>query len=234
MVSTATAPSARPGADPDALNLTLLKGSDKKRDLRTRGALVRSAAGLFAMAAEHHDDDPFHHLVAGHLVAGLPRHLGVVLDVATGTGTAVLEARRRLVPTRLPALDISADMPAVAERKDPQGTVEWIQAPAVPAPLPDHSADTIIRSSAAHLIGSALFAEWRRLLTPTGRIAFTVPSDETFRPSAAFTPALPIPRTTAEAAAPAEGFATAESVEFHTTTDRKRTAFLVRASDFRL
>lgn len=186
------------------------------------------------MTAERYDDDPFHHLVAEHLVAGLPRHPGVVLDVATGTGIAALEVRRRLAPTRLLALDISADMLAVARRKDPQGTVEWIEAPAVPAPLPDGSVDTVVCSSAVHLIGSALFAEWRRLLTPTGRIAFTVPSDETFRPSAAFTPALPIPRTTAEAAALAGGFATTKCAEVRATTGRARAAFLVWASDFRL
>jgi ubiquinone/menaquinone biosynthesis C-methylase UbiE len=185
------------------------------------------------MTAERYDDDPFHHLVAACLVAGLPHRPGVVLDVATGTGIAALRVERMLAPTRLVALDISAEMLAVARRKDPQGTVDWVRAAAVPAPLADRSVDTVVCLSAAHLIGSALFPEWRRILKPHGRIAFSAPSDETFSPPAGSAPALPVPRTAAEAEALAEGFATTRSVEVRATTGRERVAFLVWASDFR-
>jgi ubiquinone/menaquinone biosynthesis C-methylase UbiE len=181
--------------------------------------------------AEHYDEDVFHHLVAERLVKGIPSPQDTVLDVGTGTGIAAIKAKQLLNPRRIIGVDIDEPMLTLARAKDDD--IEWLLGPAVPAPVDDASVDLVLCSSALHLIGMDVMTDARRVLRPGGRIAFSVPSGETFT-GAAFVPNIPIPRNADEAAALAKGFNNVAVEPFETNEERRRAVFLVHASDFRL
>jgi ubiquinone/menaquinone biosynthesis C-methylase UbiE len=195
---------------------------------------VASSAALFDSAADTYDDDPHHLVIARRLVAGLRSSPGpqLVVDVATGTGSAALAA---LAPQRLVAVDVSPRMiekaVAKAATADPDGRIEWRVAPAAPLDLPDGAADVVSCASALHLIGAGALAEWRRVLRPGGRVAFSIPVAADFHPSPDFRALLPtdlvVPADEAGAGRIA-GAAGLEPVRVVTTPPPRR-AFLVWA-----
>ncbi|MHA6629705.1 class I SAM-dependent methyltransferase [Pseudonocardia sichuanensis] len=154
-------------------------------------------ATRFDAAADTYDDDPHHLGIARELVDGLrtvarPR---LVVDVATGTGLAAFAALEALDPQHVVAVDVSARMleraAAKAPAADPDGRIEWREAPAVPLELPDGAADVVLCANALHLIGATAPPEWRRVLRPGGRAAFSIPVAADFQPSPEFREALP-------------------------------------------
>ena len=197
-------------------------------------------AALFDSTAEHYDEDTFHARVADELVAPLPPEPDLVLDVATGTGFAAYAALR-LKPSRVLAVDLSPAMVAQATAKaaelDPSGLITWQVGPAVPMPSPDGSADAVLCASSLHFLGAVAFADWRRVLRPGGRLAFSVVSGTRFRPSGAFADFVPrditFPTDDAEAAALATsaGFVDVSARTFtYRGADRVRSTFVVHAT----
>ncbi|RZQ60931.1 class I SAM-dependent methyltransferase [Amycolatopsis suaedae] len=171
--------------------------------------MTSDLAAAFDAAAEHYDDDS-HGRIAERLLDGLPP-AGDVLDVATGTGAAAFAALRLLGARRVVAVDIAPAMIARARERaaagDPGGRIEWWVAPAVPAPVPDASADAVLCASSLHFLGAGALADWLRVLRPGGSVAYTLPGADTFNPSPAFARLvaadLVIPATGEQAAEPA-------------------------------
>lgn len=200
------------------------------------------AGALFDDLAPGYDDDRFHETVAEALVRGLPTAASpqLVLDVATGTGAAAFAALRHLDARGLVGVDISAAMIERARvravREDAGRRIEWQVGQAVPAPVPDGVADVVLCASALHFLGKAALRDWLRVLRQGGRVAFTLPPAETFRPSGAFAEVvatdLPLPQDTDQAAAvaTAAGFEQASATRLDVTGERPRSVFLVHAS----
>ncbi|RJQ77028.1 class I SAM-dependent methyltransferase [Amycolatopsis panacis] len=194
---------------------------------------------LFDTHAPGYDADSFHPLVADTLVDGLSRGPSLLVDVATGTGAAAFAALR-LNPAAVLAVDFSPAMIKQARQKaarlDPEGRISWQVAPAVPLPLDDASADAVVCASALHFLGAAALADWRRVLRPGGRLAFSISLAQRLRRDGAFGELMPrdlaLPSTAEEAAALATdaGFhaATAHLVTSH-DGDRVREVFAVFA-----
>ncbi|SFQ04335.1 Methyltransferase domain-containing protein [Amycolatopsis arida] len=184
-----------------------------------------SAAELFDGLAATYDGDDYHRIVAERLVDGVPVPAGAgtgsdggpntlldrVLDIATGTGEAAFAAVRRLGARHVLAVDIAPGMIAEARAKastrDPDRRIEWRVAPGVPAPVTPASVDLVLCASALHFLGTAALVDWRRVLRPGGRVAFTLPCASTFAASGAaaalLAPDLRPPATAGEAAASA-------------------------------
>lgn len=192
-------------------------------------------AELFDAMADGYDEDDFHVLVADALVAGLPEEPGLVLDVATGTGFAAFAALR-LRPARVLGVDLSPAMIERARAKDPDGRIAWQVGSALPMPVPDHSADVVVCASSLHFLGAAALADWRRVLRPGGRVAFSAPRGSTFRPSPRFAALVPgdlsLPANEAEAAALAAsaGFVDVTATWFSVEGERPRGTFIVQAT----
>lgn len=195
----------------------------------------------FDAVAARYDDDTSHGAIAAALVDGVADGAPVttVLDVATGTGVAAFAALGRLHPRRVVAVDASAGMIARAVDKarilDPEGRIRWRVGPAVPAPVPDGEVDVVLCASSLHFLGTAALDDWRRVLVPGGRVAFSLPSAETFAPSPVFTPLvatdLALPRDEAEAAqvATRAGFTGATAGRLTVPGERRRVTFVVSA-----
>ncbi|WP_326956003.1 class I SAM-dependent methyltransferase [Amycolatopsis sp. NBC_01286] len=191
-------------------------------------------ADFFDSTAENYDEDTFHASVAEALVLPLPEGPELVLDVACGTGFAAYAALR-LKPSRVLAVDLSPAMLARAEAKapsqDPSGVITWQAGPAVPMPAEDHTADVVLCASSLHFLGAVAFADWRRVLRPGGRLAFSVVSGLRFRPSRQFEAFVPrdltFPTDEAEAAALAAGFVDVSATTFAVGT---RSVFVVHAT----
>ncbi|SFB60398.1 Methyltransferase domain-containing protein [Amycolatopsis marina] len=200
------------------------------------------AGALFDGLAPGYDGDHFHESVAEALVRGLPATVSprLVLDVATGTGAAAFAALRHLDARRLVGVDIS---PAMIERargraavQDADGRIDWQVGQAVPAPMADDAVDIVLCASSLHFLGRAALHDWLRVLRQGGRVAFTLPPAETFRPSGAFAKLvatdLPLPQDNGQAAAlaTAAGFEQANATRLDITGERPRSVFLVHAS----
>lgn len=198
----------------------------------------KTRAAFFDETAEHYDDDTFHARVAEALVEPLPEAPSLVLDVATGTGFAAYAALS-LKPARVLAVDLSPAMVARARAKapsqDPSGVITWQVGPAVPMPSADGSADIVLCASSLHFLGAVAFEDWRRVLRPGGRLAFSVVSGSRFRPSGPFEPFVPtditFPTDEAGAGALAAGFVDVSAKTF-TVNDgsRVRSVFVVHAT----
>ncbi|CAL9571304.1 2-methoxy-6-polyprenyl-1,4-benzoquinol methylase, mitochondrial [Actinosynnema sp. ALI-1.44] len=199
-----------------------------------------ATATPFDAIAAAYDEDDFHQVVAERLVTGIPApRAGLVVDVATGTGSAAFAALEHLRPRRVVAVDLSSKMVASAVAKaaslDPAGVVEWSVGNAVPAPVADGTADVVLCASSLHFLGAAAFSDWSRVLRPGGVLAFSVPSAEVFSPSPAFAElvaddiALPTDVAGAARLAEAAGFVRVSATEVRIVTDRPRIAFLVHA-----
>lgn len=102
-----------------------------------------------------------------------------VLDVACGTGVVTRMAAERVGPTgRAVGLDLSAPMLDVARRKPaPNGApIEYLEGPAAPLPVPDHSFDVITCQHGLQFFPdrAAAALEMRRALKPGGRLGVAV------------------------------------------------------------
>jgi ubiquinone/menaquinone biosynthesis C-methylase UbiE len=196
------------------------------------------AVNVFDEIATHYDEDLFHQVVAEKLVTGLADSPcpDLVLDVATGTGTAAFAAVQHLGARRVVGVDLSAGMISRARAKsflqDPGAKITWTVGHAVPAPVEDGSVDLVLCASSLHFLGSAAVKDWLRVLRPGGRIAFSMPSADGFHPSGEFAALAandpPLPTTPDEAATVAVGFENARA--YRLDAPGHRVAFLVYAS----
>jgi ubiquinone/menaquinone biosynthesis C-methylase UbiE len=99
-----------------------------------------------------------------------------VLDVATGTGKAALEAARVVGPGgRVVGVDLSAGMLARARRKAGDLPVEFHQMDAEALAFRDHSFDVVLSGFGVFFPPDILrgVREMHRVLRPGGRIAFS-------------------------------------------------------------
>jgi ubiquinone/menaquinone biosynthesis C-methylase UbiE len=105
-----------------------------------------------------------------------------VLDVACGTGIVARLAAKRVGSTGAVAgLDINPGMLAVARAATPSGTaIEWHEAPAQAAPLPDGVYDAVLCQMGLQFFPDKVAAlrEMHRVLAPGGRIVLNVPGPE--------------------------------------------------------
>jgi ubiquinone/menaquinone biosynthesis C-methylase UbiE len=103
----------------------------------------------------------------------------VVLDVATGTGHAAVAAARAVAPQgRVIAVDASGEMCERARQKVSRlglDQVEVCQSDGAALDLRDASFDVVVCASAVYTFPDipAALAEWRRVLKPGGRVAFS-------------------------------------------------------------
>jgi ubiquinone/menaquinone biosynthesis C-methylase UbiE len=200
-----------------------------------------TGAAAFDAAADGYDD-AFHATVADALTvrAAGADPVRLVYDAATGSGAAAFAAVRLLDPERVVAVDFSPRMleraRQRADRLDPGGRIDWRTGPAVPAPLPDGSADVVLCASSLHFLGAAALRDWRRVLRPGGRVAFSLPTAATFTPSAAFAALvaadLPVPDApdAAAALAAAAGFTGITAERLDVAGPHARTVLLVHAT----
>ena len=114
--------------------------------------------------------------VAGHLVKFAGVRAGeAVLDVGTGTGVVAISAAR--AGARVEALDLTPELLAQARenaRTARQEDVAWTEGDAERLPYADASFDVVL-SQFGHMFAprpEVALAEMRRVLRPTGRIAF--------------------------------------------------------------
>ncbi|MCG3757816.1 class I SAM-dependent methyltransferase [Amycolatopsis sp. Poz14] len=194
---------------------------------------------LFDADAAGYDEDTFHPYVAEQLIGGLAPKPTLLVDVAAGTGAAAFAALR-LEPAAVFAIDLSPAMIEIARTKaadrDPDGRITWQVGSAVPLPIGDGEADAVVCASALHFLGARALTDWRRVLRPGGKLAFSVVSAERFKPTGKFADVFPrdlrVPGTLEEAAALATdaGFSSAKAQ--HVTLDqgdRVRQVFAVFA-----
>lgn len=194
---------------------------------------------LFDADAAGYDEDTFHPYVAEQLIGGLAPKPTLLVDVAAGTGAAAFAALR-LEPAAVFAIDLSPAMIEIARAKaadrDPDGRITWQVGSAVPLPIGDGEADAVVCASALHFLGARALTDWRRVLRPGGKLAFSVVSAERFKPTGRFADVYPrdlrVPGTLEEAAALATdaGFSSAKAQ--HVTLDqgdRVRQVFAVFA-----
>jgi ubiquinone/menaquinone biosynthesis C-methylase UbiE len=147
----------------------------------------------FDMVAEGYDSPALRAFVTGaeRLVelAGLGPGQAV-LDVATGTGHAAVAAARAGGPsTRVVAVDASGEMCERAREKVRRLGLENVQVregDGAALDVPDESFDVVLCASAIYTFPDipAALAEWRRVLKPGGRLAFSslgAGSDRLFR-----------------------------------------------------
>jgi ubiquinone/menaquinone biosynthesis C-methylase UbiE len=133
----------------------------------------------FAVLAPVYDRMGFLTLTGQHLArkaAGQPGEQ--VLDVATGTGTAALEAARMVTVTgqrgegHVTGLDLSAAMLAQARARaqvSGLGNLSFVEGDAMKLPFPDGSFDLVLCASALFFMPDMLAAlrEWKRVLRPS-------------------------------------------------------------------
>ncbi len=102
------------------------------------------------------------------------------LDVAAGPGTVTHLLADRIGPAgRVVATDLSPAMLEIARGKPvgaDQAPIEWIEAPAVPLPLPDSSVDVVTCQQGLQFFPdrTAALAEMRRTLRAGGRVGIAV------------------------------------------------------------
>src|SRR5690242_20285721 len=102
-----------------------------------------------------------------------------VLEIGTGTGHAAIAAARAVEPEGwVIGVEIASDMREIARRKLADAgisNVELQEGDAAALPFDDNSFDAVICASAIYTLPdiAAALREWRRVLKPDGRIAFS-------------------------------------------------------------
>ncbi len=146
--------------------------------------IKRAVAGLFGRVASSYDQVGFLHQIARRLVARAGVRPGAsVLDVACGTGAALLEAARRAGPDGMVVgIDLAEPMVAEAARRlrargPGCGAVAVMDAERLA--LQPASFDVVCCASAVYLLGdqAAAVRGWRELLRPGGRLAVSAFGD---------------------------------------------------------
>jgi len=114
------------------------------------------------------------------LVTLVPR---VVLDAGAGTGHGSRELKRRYPKAQIIALDLSRQMLKVAGRRQSWlRPFERVCADAQALPLRDASVDLIVSNLLLQWCDpDAAFAEFRRVLTPSGLLSFSAFGPDTLR-----------------------------------------------------
>ncbi|MFV0131875.1 class I SAM-dependent methyltransferase [Streptomyces sp. HMX87] len=186
---------------------------------------MRSAmlAGAFDELADDYDHR-HHEEIARALTAWVaPGPSDAVADVACGAGAVALHLARSRPRTAPPvlAVDLSPRMIAAGRARAAglahDTAIDWRVGDAVPLPVADRSLDVVLCASSLHFLGRRAPADWRRALSPGGRVGFTLPLATHFRPSGRFSRLIaadvPLPRTADEASAWAAacGFTEADS-----------------------
>lgn len=146
---------------------------DKQAIARTFGKAAASydaAAHLQRRVADRLLD-----CLAGIAVAPAP----VVADLGAGTGYCLTPLMERFQPSRLHALDLSADMLALARGKCPTGKMYVADLEALP--FADASHDLLFSSLAVQWLTApnAFLAEAARVLAPGGHLALTTLGPQT-------------------------------------------------------
>lgn len=118
--------------------------------------------------------------VAAGLVAAAKLQPGErVLDVACGTGAVARLACEAVgAQGAVTALDVSPGMLTVARAATPPQTpIDWVESPAEDMPLPDAAFDAALCSMGVQFFEDreAGLREMRRVLSPGGRVALTLP-----------------------------------------------------------
>jgi malonyl-CoA O-methyltransferase len=146
---------------------------------RVRRAFDR-AAKTYDAAAVLHAEVGENLLQRLHLVTLVPR---VVLDAGAGTGLGSRALKRRYPKAQVLALDSSLQMLMVAgKQKSWLRPFERICADAQALPLRDGSVDLIVSNLMLQWCDpDAAFAEFRRVLTPTGLLSFSAFGPDTLR-----------------------------------------------------
>ena len=137
------------------------------------------AASFDARAASYNGNE-WHRQCAERLVSQCGIRPGqVVLDAGTGTGFAAIAASRVTGPDgRIIAVDLSSGMLDIARthvRQTGEAPIDWVQGNAVSLPgIQSGSIDGVLCAAALLYMPIApALAEWHRVLTPGGRVAFT-------------------------------------------------------------
>jgi ubiquinone/menaquinone biosynthesis C-methylase UbiE len=96
--------------------------------------------------------------------------IGTVLDVATGTGLVLRAIGGGADGPLLIGVDLSPGMLEVARAELPGA--RWLLGAAEALPVEDDSVDLVTCVTALHVIpdAAAVFAQWRRVLRPGGRV----------------------------------------------------------------
>ncbi len=192
----------KPGCAEVAEYLRTLRRSQARREHivmnnPTRPDLDRIAAD-FDARAKSYNDNRWHRILAEQLVARCGLAAGQrVLDAATGTGFAALAAARAVGREgAVIGVDISRGMLAEARRAAGArdlAHLEWHAADATRLPDDWESRFDVVTCVAGllYMDVAAALGEWRRVLRPGGRVAFTSmaagspPAGELFRQCAA-------------------------------------------------
>jgi SAM-dependent methyltransferase len=114
--------------------------------------------------------------IAAEVVAAADRRAGLrdaqLVDLACGTGNAALAAHAR--GARVTAVDVTADLVALARQKAAHRPITWITADASATGLPDRAFDAAISNMGIIFVEpTAQVAELCRLLKPAATLAFS-------------------------------------------------------------
>lgn len=144
------------------------------------GSQKQRLAVVFNALAPTYDQLRFLQVSAKRLieVAGI-REGARLLDVATGTGVIALAAASLVGPGgKVVGIDLSPEMLARAKEKLAQAgnaNVEFMEGDTERLEFPDSSFDIVVCSSSLFFVPdmAAAVREWRRVLVPGGRVAFS-------------------------------------------------------------
>ncbi|MCS7039653.1 MAG: ubiquinone/menaquinone biosynthesis methyltransferase [Caldilineales bacterium] len=97
---------------------------------------------------------------------------GRLLDVATGTGDIALEALRLRPDVRVIGADFTHEMMRIAQSKDRDGRIPFVEADALCLPFADHTFDAACSGFLMRNVVdvAAAFAEQRRVVRSGGRV----------------------------------------------------------------
>jgi demethylmenaquinone methyltransferase/2-methoxy-6-polyprenyl-1,4-benzoquinol methylase len=104
--------------------------------------------------------------------AGLPREGGRLLDVATGTGDILFEAKKKASKLLAVGADFASGMMRVGQRRGGGGSVSWTQSDALALPFADASFDAVTSGYLMRNVINvpAAFREQMRVVRPGGKV----------------------------------------------------------------